>query len=114
MKRKGEKMRLKKLAVFILVFMAVYGVITVDQAYSDMMDQDGMIAPVIKRVDPDHVNFSMLGQTAAVNTTELSSDWREISNKVTEGLDMAVVHIRDFLGIKEEERDYSVFKTQIL
>ena len=107
-------MRLRKLAVFILVFMAVYGIITVDQSYSDMMDQDGKIAPEIRRVNPDYVSFFFFFKTAEVNTTELSEDWRELSSRVTEGLDVLVVQIRDFLGIREEERDYSVFNTQIL
>lgn len=107
-------MRLKKFMVFVLVYAAVYGIIAVDESYSDMMDQDGKIAPHVRRVNSDYVTFSMFGQTAAVNTTKLNEDWGDFSNTVTSGLDVAVVHIQDFLGIEEPERDYSVFKTQIL
>jgi hypothetical protein len=104
----------KKLTLFILVFAAVYGFTAVDEAYSDMMDQDGKIAPDIRRVNSDIVTFSMFGQTAVVNTTKLETDWCVFSGRVTVGLDAAVVHIQDFLGIEEPERDYSVFKTEIL
>jgi len=107
-------MRLKKLLVFTLVFAAVFGITAVDESYSDMMDQEGKIRPSVRRVNSDYVTFSMFGQTAAVNITDLKNDWRAISSRVTSGLDVAVVEIRDFLGIKEPERDYSVFKTEIL
>ena len=107
-------MRLKKLAVFILVFTAVYGIIAVDEAYSDMMDQEGKIVPQAVRIDEDFVSFSMFGQTAMIDVTQLENDWYGISVKVASNLDHAVANIRDFLGIKEEERDYSVFHTQIL
>jgi hypothetical protein len=107
-------MRLKKLAVFILVFTAVCGIVAVDEAYSDMMDQEGKIVPQAVRVDEDLVSFSMFGQTAVINVTELENDWNGVSIKVADRLDTAVTHIQSFLGIKEEERDYSVFHTQIL
>lgn len=114
MKKTKDKLRLKKFVLFVLVFAAVYGFTAVDEAYSDMMDQDGKISPHIRRVNSDFVTFSMFGQTAEVNTTELGEDWNHFSDTVTGRLDIAVVHIRDFLGIKEPERDYSVFKTEIL
>lgn len=107
-------MRLKKFIVFVLVYAAVYGFTAVDQAYSDMMDQDGKIAPQVRRVNTDYVTFSMFGQTADVNTEKIKEDWGELSGKVTGELDFAVGHIRHFLGIVEPERDYTVFKTEIL
>jgi hypothetical protein len=113
-KKPSDKMRLKKFLVFVLVFAAVYGITAVDEAYSDMMDQDGKIAPHVRRVNSDFVTFSILGQTAEVNTTKLGEDWADFSNTVASRLDVAVVHIQDFLGIQVPERDYSVFKTQIL
>lgn len=107
-------MKLKKLLVFAIVFAAVYGFTAVDEAYSDMMDQEGQIALHVRRVNSDYVTFSMFGQTAALNTEELKKDWDDLSNNVTAGLDNAVGHIQQFLGIAEPERDYSVFKTEIL
>lgn len=113
-KKTKDNMRWKKLTVFILVFSAVYGFTAVDEAYSDMMDQDGKIAPNVRRVNSDYVAFSMFGQTATVNIKKLEEDWGGFSNHVTSGLDVAVVNIQDFLGIEEPVRDYSVFKTEIL
>lgn len=113
-KNPKDHMRLKKFVVFVLVFTAVYGITAVDEAYSDMMDKEGKITPHVRRVNSDYVTFSMFGKTAEVNMTELSEDWRDFSNKVTAGLDVAVVSAQDFLGIKEPEKDYSVFKTEIL
>ncbi len=107
-------MRLKKLLVFILVFTAVIGFTAVDEAYSDMMDQEGQISLHVRRVNDEYVTFSIFGQTAALNTKELKEDWDGFSDRVTAGLDKAVVHIRRFLGIVEQERDYTVFKTEIL
>lgn len=113
-KKNKVSMRWKKFIVFVLVFSAVYGITAVDEAYSDMMDRDGMITPHVRRVNSDYVMFSMFGQTAKVNMTELGEDWIIFRNRVTAGLDVAVVRIQDFLGIEEPERDYSVFKTEIL
>ena len=107
-------MRLKKILLFVLVFAAVYGITAVDEAYSDMMDKEGKIALHVRRVNSDYVTFSMFGQTAAVNTTELKQNWSNFSNTITENLDEAVGTIRVFLGIVEPERDYTVFKTEIL
>jgi hypothetical protein len=113
-KTKDKKLRLKKLLIFTLVFTAVIGFTAVDEAYSDMMDQEGQVSLHVRRVNDEYVTFSIFGQTAAVNTRKLSEDWDGFSDNVTAELDHAVVHIRRFLGIVEPERDYAVFKTRIL
>jgi ABC-type Na+ efflux pump permease subunit len=109
-------LRFKKFIVFILVFAAVYGFTAVDEAYSDMMDREGKVSLHIRRVNSEYVTLSIFGQTAAVNTKELKEDWEDFSDTVTAGLDRAVGHIHTFLGIEdqEKERDYAVFKTEIL
>lgn len=107
-------MRKKKIAVFMLVFFAVYGIVSVDRAYSDMMDRDGLLTPQIRRVNSDYVSLSMFGETVSVNKTELAADWEDITRTVTAKLDTAVLRTREFLGIQEDQIDYSVFKTQIL
>ena len=107
-------MRLKKAILFILVFTAVYGFTAVDEAYSDMMDQPGKLSLQIRRVNTDYLTLSMFGKSAAINISELKADWSELTGSVTEGLDTAVSGIQGFLGIVEPERDYNVFKTEIL
>ncbi len=107
-------MRIKKIMIFILVFAAVYGITAVDEAYSDMMDREGKIALHVRRVNSEYVTFSMFGQAASVNTKELAENWGKFSDNVTSDLDHAVANVQEFLGIKEPERDYSVFQTEIL
>lgn len=107
-------MRGKKVLIFVLVFAAVYGFTAVDEAYSDMMDREGMISLHVRRVNSEYVTLSMFGQTAAVNIRELKDRWGGFSDKVTGGLDQTVSGIQGFLGIEEPERDYSVFNTEIL
>ena len=107
-------MRIKKIMVFILVFAAVYGITAVDEAYSDMMDREGKIALHVRRVNSEYVTLSMFGQAASVNTKELAENWGKFSDNVTADLDHAVANIQEFLDIKEPERDYSVFQTEIL
>ena len=97
-----------------MVFAAVYGFTAVDEAYSDMMDQTGKVALHVRRVNSEYITFSMFGHTAEVNTKELKENWSKFSISVTDGLDHAVAEIQGFLGISEPERDYSVFKTEIL
>jgi hypothetical protein len=111
---KEKKIRFKKLLVFIIVFTAVIGFTAVDEAYSDMMDQEGQISLHVRRVNEEYVTFSMFGQTAALNTRELKDNWAGLSGQVTEDLDHMVIHIRHFLGIVEPKRDYTVFKTEML
>ncbi len=107
-------MRLKKILIFVLVFAAVYGFTAVDEAYSDMMDQEGRISLHIRRVNSEYVTFSMFGQTVAVNIKEIKEGWVDFSNTVTAGLEQTTSNVQGFLGIQEPERDYSVFKTEIL
>jgi hypothetical protein len=107
-------MRLKKLLVFLLVFWAVIGLNVVDGAYSDMMDRDGQIGLEIRRVNSDYITLSIFGKTKAVNTKKLGDGWQDVSNEVTDKLDVAVNDIRELLGAKDEEPDYSVFHVQIL
>lgn len=113
---KDNSLRYKKLILFILVFAAVYGFTAVDEAYSDMMDREGKVGLHVRRVNSEYVTLSIFGQTASVNTKELKEEWEDFSNTVTAGLDRAVGRVHTFLGIEdtEEERDYSVFNTEIL
>lgn len=107
-------MRIKKILIFVLVFAAVYGFTAVDEAYSDMMDQEGSIALHVRRVNSEYVTFSMFGQTAAINIKELKESWKGFSEKMVASLDQTVEGIQGFLGIQEPERDYNVFNTEIL
>ena len=107
-------MRIKKLVVFILVMLAVFGFTAVDSAYSDMMDQDGQVGLEVRRINSEYISLSMFGKTKTVNTKELAENWDEFSQKVVGGLETATGHIRGALGAEEPERDYSVFHTQIL
>jgi cytolysin (calcineurin-like family phosphatase) len=111
---KEENLRGKKIIVFILVFAAVYGFTAVDEAYSDMMDREGKVGLHVRRVNSEYVTLSIFGQTVALNTKEMKEDWEEFSDTVRSGLDSASGRIRTFLGVKEEERDYTVFKTEIM
>jgi|GEM_PF-1897854 len=111
---KAENLRAKKIIVFILVFAAVYGFTAVDEAYSDMMDREGKIGLHVRRVNSEYVTFSIFGQTAAVNIKEMKENWEEFSNTVRSGLDSAVGRIHTLLGVEIRERDYTVFKTEIM
>lgn len=107
-------MRLRKIIVFVLVFAAVYGLSAVDAAYSDLLDDDGQVGLSVRRVNSDYVTLSLFGKTAAVNTKELGDNWADFSSKVVAGLESFTSGTREFLGIEEEERDYSVFHTELL
>ncbi|MDD3199615.1 MAG: hypothetical protein PHV71_04655 [Eubacteriales bacterium] len=107
-------MKLKKTAVFILVFLAIYGFTAVDEAYSDMMDQPGKVSLNVRKVNSEYVTVSIFGQSAAVNIKEIKEYWSTFNQMVTKGLDNTVAEIHDLLGISKEEPDYSVFNTEIL
>lgn len=109
-----KKVRIKKLIVFILVMLTVFAFTAVDNAYSDMMDQDGQVRLQVRRINSEYISLSIFGKTKTVNTKELAEDWDEFSQKVVGGLETTTDHIRGALGIEEPERDYSVFHTQIL
>lgn len=107
-------MRLRKFIVFVLVFAAVYGLVTVDAAYSDLLDVDGQVGLSVRRVNSDYVTLYFFGKTAAVNVKELREDWNDFSGTVVAGLESFAKGTRELLGIEEEERDYSVFHTELL
>lgn len=107
-------MKWKKFIVFIMVFAAVYGFVTVDSAYSDMLDQEGKIVPSVRRVNSQYVVVSMLGKSAAIDTKQLGEDWREFSNNVVDNLDAAVKNIRETLGIEKEKINYDSFQVHLL
>ncbi|MGI6731065.1 MAG: hypothetical protein ACOX5F_04090 [Anaerovoracaceae bacterium] len=106
-------MILKKLIVFFMVIFAVIGFVTVDAAYSDMLDLEGKIGLEVKRIDEDYLSMSIFGKVAEINTTEVARSWNEFSETVVAGLNSATTGIRRLAGI-EEERDYSVFQLQML
>lgn len=107
-------MRKKKMAVFFLVYFLISGLVTVDRAYSDMLDRPGRISPEVRRVDQDHVHYSLFGQSISINTTEVSTNWVAFRDSVVDKLEIATFEIRTLIGAKEIERDYSVFQLQML
>lgn len=107
-------MKWKKLIVFIMVFAAVYGFVTVDAAYSDMLDQEGKIVPSIRRVNTQYVVVSMMGKSASIDIKRLGEDWHEFSNNVVDNLDAAVKNIRETLGIEKEKINYDSFQVHLL
>ena len=107
-------MRLKKAAIFILVLLTVFGFTAVDEAYSNMMDQQGKLSLNIRKVNSDYVTISIFGQSASVNIKELQDDWSGFSDNVTVGLDNIVGEIQGLIGLEKHEPDYSTFKTEIL
>lgn len=107
-------MKFKKIAVFILVLLAVFSFTAVDEAYSNMMDHPGKLSLNIRRVNSDYITISIFGQSAAVNTKKLQDDWSEFSNKVTTGLDNTVGEIKGLIGLEKYEPDYSTFKSEML
>lgn len=107
-------MRFKKILVFILVILAVYGFVTVDESYSDMLDKDGHVGLNVRRVNSEYVTISIFGKTGAINTRELREDWGQFSDAVVSRLEGVTDRVKSTLGIKEEERDYNVFKLQML
>jgi len=109
-----KKVRIKKFVVFMLVILAVYGFTAVDNAYSDMMDQDGQVRLQVRRINSEYISLSIFGKSKSVNTKELAEDWNGFSQKVVGGLEVATESIRGALGVEEPEMDYSVFHTQIL
>lgn len=98
----------------MMVFVAVCGMVTVDSAYSEMLDQQGKLVPSIRRVNSEYIVVSMFGQSAAINTRELGEDWEELQETVVDNLDGAVTAVRETLGIEEEERNYDAFEAHIL
>lgn len=107
-------MRIKKLLVFIMVFLAVYGFVAVDESYSDMMDKDGQVGLDVRRVNSEYITVSIFGKSADINTRELSEEWEKITDHVVDRLETTTNGIRTAFGIKDIERDYSVFKSQML
>ncbi|WP_027399352.1 hypothetical protein [Anaerovorax odorimutans] len=107
-------MRLKKTIVFILVFMSVLSVVTVDSAYSDMLDQEGKLIPNVKRLNTNYLSISMFGKSEEINIKELEENWNKISTIVVSNLDSFVTNVRKTFGIEKEEINYDAFKPQLL
>lgn len=68
-------MRKKKLVIFTLALFFMIGLVTVDEAYSDMMGKEGMLSLQTRRLDQNWVTISILGKECKVNMTEMQSKW---------------------------------------
>lgn len=93
----------QKLLLFLLVFAGTAGVLKVDQAYSDMMDQEGMLGLSVRRVDEENLRVSVFGRTEEINAAEVAESWKDVQENVTAALDSAASGVRELLGISGEE-----------
>ena len=93
----------QKLLLFLLVFAGTAGVLKVDQAYSDMMDQEGMLGLSVRRVDEENLRVSVFGRTEEINAAEVVESWKDVQENVTAALDSAASGVRELLGISGEE-----------
>ena len=91
--------RMKKTAVFLLVFFAVIGIITVDRSYAELMVRQGSITPYVQRLDKDMVEIGILGYNTKLNMTEFQEGYAQMEKTVTESLDRFAEGTRKLLGL---------------
>lgn len=114
-------MFMKKTMVFIVTMLAVFAFVAVDAAYSDMLDEDSFLIPVVKKTGESHVSIVLLGKTASVNVAQIEEKWDNINNTVNEKYKEGKIYfaqrvedVKLALGIEKENIDYAAFKSQLL
>lgn len=109
-RRRTTAHRTQKVAVFLISFFFLIGLVTVDEAYSEMMGQDSTLCLQTRRLNEEVVRFSLLGQEATVNVSLVQEGWEQIERMEQE--------IRSLLSPKgkkrAEERDDLPFEGKIL
>ncbi len=114
-------MFVKKTMVFIVTMLAVFAFVAVDAAYSDMLDEDSFLIPVVKKISEDQVSIVLLGKTASINVTQIEEKWDNINNTINEKYNQTKVYFAErmsdvklALGLEKEDIDYAAFKSQLL
>lgn len=100
MMNKGQQFLL-----FLLVFAGTVGILKVDAAYSDMMDQEGILGLTVRRVDEENIRISALGMSEKVNMeeviTETEESWTQVQETVVSALDSFSASARHLLGLSD-------------
>lgn len=114
----------QRFLLFCLIFFGTAGIFQVDAAYSDMMDQEGLISVAVRRVDTEHIKLLYFGETREIDVRDaqerLSAARQQAESTAAAALDMAersissVLHA--FRADEEEEPDVrqAVFPVQTL
>lgn len=113
-KKKETKFRLKKVAVFILTFSFVVGLVAVDEAYSEIMGKAGVLSLQTRRTDQDCVTFSLLGEETIINVSDVEAKIGRFQNQGANVLEDFSDTIREYLGLGEWPRKDLPFQSKIL
>lgn len=113
-KKNKAKLRLEKAVVFLLTFYFVIGLVTVDQAYSEMLGKPGALSLQTSRIDRDRVIFSLLGEEVTINVTDVKQTIDQIEDGVVEVLEDVSVKARELLNIPAWPRKELHFQSKIL
>jgi hypothetical protein len=87
MRRKATAFRTQKAAVFLIAFFFVIGLVTVDEAYSEMMGQESNLCLQTRRLDEEIVSFALLGQEVKINVSLVQRGWKRMEEEVEDVLD---------------------------
>jgi hypothetical protein len=112
--REKNIFRLKKAAVFVVTFCFVVGLVTVDEAYSEIMGKPGIMSIQTRKIDSEHVTFSLLGEEATINVSDVETAINEIQGKGVSLLEEFTLTIRELVGLAEWPRKELPFQSKIL
>ncbi len=105
---------IKKIAVFILVFLFLTGISIVDDSHSFMTGKEAELSLQTRRIDSDIVKFSMLGIEKEANMAEVSRSFRKTQKEIVSAINGAAESIRDWLGFSEWPRKDFTFESKVL
>lgn len=113
-KKQKNRLRFKKAVVFAMTVLFMFGLVAVDGAYSEMMGKEGVLSLQTRRVDHDNVRFSLLGQQAEINVTDMRMTLDDIKDEAVDFLEDVSANVRKLLGIPAWPRDDLPFEYRIL
>ncbi|MGI6728058.1 MAG: hypothetical protein ACOX4P_05805 [Anaerovoracaceae bacterium] len=76
-----DKLRFKKIIIFFITFSFIIGLITVDEASSDMIGSDGALCLKTSRINQDWVSISFLGKEAKINMTKMKNTINKVQSE---------------------------------
>ncbi|NLP30899.1 MAG: hypothetical protein GX363_07220 [Clostridiales bacterium] len=115
LKRRKEYFNfIKKMSVFFLIFFFIVGLVTVDEAYSEIMGTTGQLSLQIRRLDQDKVIFSLFGKESIVNVSKVEEKIDDIQTRAYFFLEDLTGRVRTLLGFEEWPREDIPFASKTL
>lgn len=105
---------MKRIVLFFMVSLFLIALSEVDDSCSSMMGLESHLSLQTRRIDQDHVRFSLLGKEREANMKEIEQAAEEVRDQAVAVLEQGAGRIREWLGFGVWPRKDLPFEAKVL